>query len=94
VNPAHVTSVMILTSARVAQGVGNVWPATPPAESARTSPDSASVAAATADSLARVVARRDSLRRIRRDSIRRDSVRRDSLRRDSIAKVDTTRPPL
>lgn len=30
VNPAHVTSVMILTSQRVKEGVGNIWTVTPP----------------------------------------------------------------
>ena len=95
VNPAHVTSVMILTTQRVGQGVGNIWSGSPPPE-VRPSVDTAARAAGGTDSVqadsARRAARRDSLRRARRDSIRRDSVRRDSVRRDSI-KADTVKPP-
>ncbi len=92
VNPAHVTSVMILTTQRVGQGVGNIWTNTPPADTQRR-PAADSAAAVAADSALQVAARRDSVRRsiARRDSIRRDSIRRDSARRDSLR--DTTRPP-
>jgi rod shape-determining protein MreC len=96
VNPAHVTSVMILTPQRAGQGVGKVWAVAPSSESSKPATDSS--AAVATDSALKAAARRDSLRRvsarrdsIRRDSVRRDSVRRDSLRRDSLR--DTTRPP-
>ena len=55
VNPAHVTAVMILTAARVAQGVGGVWATRPESASARP--------AARRDSVRRDTTRRDSLAR-------------------------------
>jgi len=90
VNPAHVTSVMVLTTARVAQGVGTIWTGSAKAEAPTPTTDSASIAAVVADSLRRLALHRDSVRRwiVKRDSLRRDSVRRDSTRR-----ADTTRPP-
>jgi len=73
VNPAAVTSVLILTRKRVTQGVGNVW-ATPG--------DSATRAlAAVADSVAKRAALEAGRRRARADSIKADSVRRDPARK-------------
>ena len=101
VNPAHVTAVMILTAARVAQGVGTVW-ATPKPESASVRPapaDSAALAALAAlaaDSAARraaAIRRRERRDSILRDSLRRDSVRRDSIRRDTTRRDTLIRPP-
>jgi rod shape-determining protein MreC len=97
VNPAHTTSVMILTPRRRAQGVGNLWS------------NPANVAAATrtvvaaGDSLAREASRLEAAaRRAAMDSVRRasvgDSVRLqpDSATLDSIRRARTriiTAPP-
>lgn len=70
VNPAHVMSVMILTSQRVEQGVGNIWTVAPPGDTPRLASDSI-----------RRAQRRDS---VRSDSIRRDSLRRNSARVDTL----------
>ncbi|MEK7403095.1 MAG: rod shape-determining protein MreC [Gemmatimonadota bacterium] len=59
VNPAHVTSVMILTSERVLQGVGNIWTVSPPGDATRPL------------TVRRDSVRRDSLRR---DSLRLDTI--------------------
>ena len=88
VNPAHVTSVMILTSQRAGQGVGNIWSVSPPTDGPKPAADSGAKATTSADTAERRLARRDSLRR----TARRDSIRRDSLRREN-AKRDTVKPP-
>jgi rod shape-determining protein MreC len=78
VNPAQVTSVMILLPQRGSQGVGNAWEV--PA-----SPDSAARGVAAAgDSLARVAA---AQRRAHLDSLRADSIRRATPRVDTAARV-------
>jgi len=96
VNPAHVTSVMILRAPRVAQGVSGVWPVpTAPAragDSAVTPPGDSARAKFVADSIQRLLVRRQRRDSIRRDSVRKDSIRLDSIRLDSIRR-DTTRPP-
>jgi len=67
VNPAHVTSVMILTPQRAQQGVGSVWMSAPePGASARTTPG----AGARGDS-----ARADSARARKDSSVRPDTGR-------------------
>jgi cell shape-determining protein MreC len=98
VNPAHITSVMILTPQRAQQGVGTVW--TPPPDAVKAAATRRDTVVSAADSVRldslrqdslRLVQRRDSIRRARRDSILRDSVRKDSIRLDSIRK-DTIKP--
>jgi rod shape-determining protein MreC len=67
VNPAHVTSVMILTPQRAQQGVGSVWMSAPDAVSpAKTAP---------AAGTRRDSARADSTRPARRDTARPDTGR-------------------
>lgn len=84
VNPANVTSVMVLTPERATQGVGNVWVTAAGADSAEKR------RLEVRDSLARHAARIEAARRraiaerIRADSVRRaaaDSAHADSVRR-------------
>ena len=93
VNPAHVTSVMILTPQRASQGVGNIWGA----DAARALAAARAIAVA-GDSLARVAAaaeeqaRRSGVTRpvpdtMAMDSIARDSIRPILVRRDSIRRA-------
>lgn len=93
VNPAHVTSVMILTAPRVAQGVGSVWTSASQAESAAKNLPTEGDSASRATGLAEAAARRAAIsRRERQDSIARDSARKaEALRRDSVRR-DTVRP--
>jgi rod shape-determining protein MreC len=84
VNPAHVTSVMILTTRRASQGVGNIW-----ADAAVESAMRAVVAAG--DSLGREAAMMEAAARRRaQDSLRRagfgDSIRVDTTRLDSLGR--------
>ena len=90
VNPAHTTSVMILTPQRRAQGVGNLW-----SNPANVQAATRGIVAA-GDSLAREAARMEaSARRAMMDSVRRasvgDSVRLqpDSATLDSIRRART-----
>ena len=71
VNPANVTSVMVMTPERAAQGVGNAWSTVAGADSAQ------KTLSAAADSLARHAAALEAeRRRVFVDSVRADSVRR------------------
>jgi rod shape-determining protein MreC len=108
VNPAHVTSVMILTPQRATQGVGNVWADAAQVQSALrgivASGDSIARSAATTEAAARRAAL-DSIRRGSgltrpRDTTRRvvpprpvDTTRRDSVRPDSIRPDSLPRLP-
>jgi rod shape-determining protein MreC len=107
VNPAHVTSVMILTPQRASQGVGNIWADAAQVQSALrnivASGDSIARSAATAEAAARRAAL-DSIRRGAglarpRDTTRRalparpDTTRGDTIRPDSIRPDTTTRVP-
>jgi len=76
VNPANVTSVMVVTPTRASQGTGNVW-------ALEASADSAQRAMVTAaDSVARrAAAVTAAQQRGRLDSLRADSARADSARR-------------
>jgi rod shape-determining protein MreC len=75
VNPAHVTSVMIITPGRALQGVANVW--------ALSSDSAVHALTVVVDSVGRQAALADAARkRARADSLHADSVaRRDSTRR-------------
>jgi rod shape-determining protein MreC len=76
VNPANVTSVMVMTPKRASQGTGNVWALPAAADSAQRHLVSA------ADSLARRAAALEAARRRAHvDSLRADSARVDSVRR-------------
>ena len=76
VNPANVTSVMVMTPERAAQGADNAWASAIGADSAQ------KTMAAAADSLARRAAALEAARRrATLDSSRTDSIRRDSVRR-------------
>lgn len=89
VNPAHVTSVMILTPQRGSQGVGNIW-----ADAAQVQSALRSIVAA-GDSLAREAALAEAAaRRLALDSIRRAGLG-DSLRAtpDTTADSLPPRPP-
>jgi rod shape-determining protein MreC len=78
VNPADVTSVMVMTPNRAAQGAGNVWALPASADSAQRRLVGA------ADSLARQSAALEAARRRAHvDSVRADSLRADSIRADS-----------
>jgi rod shape-determining protein MreC len=69
VNPANLTSVMILTAQRAAQGVGNIW-----ASAAQTA-TAVKTIVASGDSVARVAALEEAAaRRLALDSLRRASV--------------------
>jgi rod shape-determining protein MreC len=84
VNPAELTSVMILTPQRGAAGVSNIWSDVGAIDSATrgvvVAGDSMARQAASAEAAARRAAI-DSLARQYRDSIRRDSTRADSATR-------------
>ncbi len=76
VNPAEVTSVMVMTPERAAQGTGNVWALPASADSAQRR------LVTVADSLARHAAALKAARaRAHIDSLRADSARADSARR-------------
>lgn len=78
VNPAAVTSVMVMTPYRAQQGTGNVWALPASAESAQRQVVGA------ADSLAKRAAALDAARRrAQADSLKADSARSDSARADS-----------
>lgn len=82
VNPAHVTSVMVLTPQRGSQGVGNIW-----ANAAQVQAATRTIIAA-GDSLARQAALAEAAaRRAVQDSVRRGGFG-DSLRADT-SRVDT-----
>ncbi|HVA58513.1 MAG TPA: rod shape-determining protein MreC [Gemmatimonadaceae bacterium] len=82
VNPANVTSVMVMTPYRATQGVGNVWALPASAESAQRRVLGA------ADSLAKRAAALDAARRLARaDSIKADSIKADSARADSVRRA-------
>jgi len=82
-NPAHVTSVMILTPKRSAQGVGNIW-----ADASQVQSGLRTIVAA-GDSLARLATLAEAAaRRAAMDSVRRAGVG-DSLRSDTSA-LDTS----
>ena len=98
VNPAHVTSVMVLTPQRATQGVGNIWADAAQVQAALrgivASGDSIARQAASAEALARR-ATLDSIRRgpaaaRRRDSLRTAAPVADTTRRDT-TRTDTTR---
>ena len=99
VNPAHVTSVMILTPQRASQGVGNVWADAAQVQAALrgivASGDSIARQAATAEAAARRAAL-DSIRRGAgvlprpRDTTRAAPARPDTTRRDT-TRSDTSR---
>src|SRR6185295_15675916 len=83
VNPAHVTSVMVLTPQRSAQGVGNIW-----ADASQVQSGLRTIVAA-GDSLARLATLAEAAaRRAAMDSVRRAGVG-DSLRSDTSA-LDTS----
>jgi rod shape-determining protein MreC len=76
VNPANVTSVMVMTPDRASQGADNAWASVIGADSAQ------KTMVAAADSLARHAAALEAARRrAATDSAHADSVRADSLRR-------------
>ncbi|MDE3153002.1 MAG: rod shape-determining protein MreC [Gemmatimonadota bacterium] len=76
VNPANVTSVMVMTPQRATQGVGNAWVDSAAVDSAHARLQ------AVADSMAKHAAAVEAQRRkAALDSARRDSVRADSARR-------------
>jgi hypothetical protein len=79
VNPAHVTSVMIMTPKRGSQGVGNIWADAAPSETALRTIVTAGDSLAREAALAENAARRRAL-----DSLRRAGIG-DSLRVDSTA---------
>ena len=94
VNPAHVTSVMILTLRRAQQGVGSVWMSAPePAPAAKETPVIGPRPDFARGDSARDTTRRDTTRRdtTRSDTTRRDTTRRDTTRRDTTRR-DTLRP--
>jgi rod shape-determining protein MreC len=88
VNPAHVTSVMILTPQRRSQGVGNIW-ANAAVESALRAIVAGGDSLARQAAIAEAAARRAALDSIRRagigDSIRADTTAFDSLGRPRVA---------
>jgi rod shape-determining protein MreC len=108
VNPAHVTSVMILTPKRGSQGVGNIWANATQVEAALKSIVTAGDSLARQAAIAEAAARRAALDSVRRagvgDSLRPDSTAFDSLgrpragvarprlRRDTTGRRDTSRP--
>ncbi len=82
VNPADVTSVMVMTPIRASQGAGNVWGLPAAAESAQRKMLGAS------DSLAKRAAALDAARRrARADSLKADSLKADSVRADSVRRA-------
>ena len=83
VNPAHLTSVMILTAQRGSQGVGNIW-----VDIARAQAATRTIVAG-GDSLAREAATEAGGRRLPLDSLRRAGLG-DSMR----PRLDTTRDSL
>ena len=107
VNPAHVTSVMILTPKRGSQGVGNIWASATQVDAALKSIVTAGDSLGRQAAIAEAAARRAVLDSVRRagigDSLRRDSTAFDSLgrpragvarprpRRDTSGR-DTSRP--
>jgi rod shape-determining protein MreC len=86
VNPAHVTSVMILTPQRGSQGVGNIWADAAQVQSALKTIVAAGDSLAREAALAEAAARRSAL-----DSIRRAGLG-DSLRPSIDTVADTLRP--
>src|SRR6185503_13872794 len=95
VNPAHVTSVMVLTPQRSAQGVGNIWANAAQVQSALRTIVAAGDSLARQAQLAEAAARRAAFDSSRRagigDSLRADTTRLDTslVRRQGIA---TPRP--
>lgn len=91
VNPMHVTSVMILTPQRSAQGVGNIWANAAQVQSALKTIVAAGDSLARQAAIAEAAARRSALDSIRRagvgDSLRVDTTSRDTslIRRQGIA---------
>src|SRR5437667_658351 len=85
VNPAHVTSVMILTPKRGSQGVGNIWANATQVDAALKSIVTAGDSLARQAAIAEAAARRAVLDSVRRagvgDSLRPDSTAFDSLGR-------------
>jgi rod shape-determining protein MreC len=77
VNPAHVTSVMIMTPKRGSQGVGNIWADQAPAEAALRTIVTAGDSLAREAAVAENAARRRALDSLRRAGIG-DSIRVDS----------------
>ena len=108
VNPAHVTSVMVLTPKRGSQGVGNIWANATQVDAALKSIVTAGDSLARQAAIAEAAARRSALDSVRRagvgDSLRPDSTTFDSLgrpragvargrfRRDTTGRRDTSRP--
>ena len=98
VNPAHVTSVMILTPQRGSQGVGNIWANASQVESALKTIVAAGDSLARQAALAEAAARRAALDSARRagigDSMRPDSTAFDSLGRPraGVARPRVVRP--
>lgn len=101
VNPTNVTSVMILTPKRGAEGVGNIWANAAQVQSALRTIVAAGDSLAREAALAEAAARRNALDSLRRagvgDSLRVDTATRDTslVRRQGIApvrprRVDTT----
>jgi len=96
VNPAHATSVMILTPKRSAQGVGNIWTNAAQAQAALRTIVVAGDSLARLAVLAEAAARRAALDSVRRaatgDSLRTDTTRLDTslVRRQGIATPRTT----
>lgn len=91
VSPTHVTSVMILTPQRSAQGVGNIWANATQVQSALKTIVAAGDSLARQAAIAEAAARRSALDSIRRagvgDSLRVDTASRDTslIRRQGIA---------
>jgi rod shape-determining protein MreC len=96
VNPAHVTSVMILTPQRGSQGVGNIWANAAQVQTALRTIVASGDSLARQAALAEAAARRAALDSARRagfgDSLRTDTTALDTslIRRQGIA---TPRPP-